>query len=197
MARPTRLKVLGSRQVPADVAGEPDDRRVVEVFPRPPAAPEQGSPLAEDILEILRKSHDRISGEVHQATAIATEAMSQTAEVRSASAALIERADKIEAQTARIGETMLAALSDHSDSKTAARQAVAAASLGVIQRLGERLTSLAVFAVDRAPAFLALAAAVWLWSNVLNNPNVMQLIALGLFGGVVVAPSIWLSSRRV
>lgn len=196
MARPTRLRVLGTREVPADVAGEPDGRSVIEAFPQPPVAPAQGSPAAEDIMELLKKSHERMSGEVRQATAIAATAIEQANTATAGISALSDRATAIEKQTTHVGETVMAALSDHTNAKTAARQAVAAASLGVIQRLGERFAALATFAIDRAPAFLSLGAAVWLWSNVLPDPKILQLVALGLFGAVVVAPAIWLSSRK-
>jgi len=37
---------------------------------------------------------------------------------------------------------------------------------------------------------------VWLWQRVLDDPSVLRLIGLGLFGALVIAPALWLSIRR-
>jgi hypothetical protein len=187
--------MLGQRAVQEPEA--PDERTVIEAFPRNVTSDAPGrDPLGEDILRILQRSHDRVSAEAGQATAVASAAMNRVDEVASGLPALTQRLADAEAKTQRVGETVIAALNETSGAKVAARQAVAAASLGVIQRLGDSLTSLASYAIDRAPAFLSLGAAVWLWGNVLADPKPLQLVGLGLFGAVVVAPAVWLSSRK-
>lgn len=194
MPRPTRLKLLSTRAVPGDMAGQEDDRSVGEAFPARQAEASPDSQLGADILEILNKSHARMTGEVQQATSIASAAVEASNAALSSVTALSDRAKAIEAKTEETGNAIvtLAGMTE----KAVARQAIAAASVGILNRLGERFAALGTFLADRAPAFIGLGSAVWLWGKVLADPQPLQLVALGLFGALVIGPAIWLSSRK-
>lgn len=185
MARPTRLRMLGERRVETPEV-EADERSVIEAFPRVPA--ENPSQLDSDVLAVLRRSHDRISGEVAQATSIAGEAMNRASAVATDYETLRARTSEVEARTEAIGNATIGALQDHAK----AVRATAAEKLGATATLLSRVSS---FAMDRLPALLAMGSAFWLWHGVLADPQPIQLAALGLYGACVIAPAIWLSSR--
>lgn len=187
---PAALRVVSEREV------DEDPRLVSEAFPAA-VAPE--SMLGNDILELLKKSHDRIAGEVHQATAVATEAIQRADAATARVGEIVDQSASLKADVQATGATILRQINDAADKAATAKQATAAAvaiSAGALRVLGERLAALATFAIDRAPALLALGAGVWLWHGAMADPKPMQLVGLGLFGAVVIAPAIWLSSRR-
>lgn len=199
MPRPTRLRVLEER-LPPEI--EDDNRNVVEAFAKP-AEVTADSPLGQDILELLAKSHDRVASEAKQATAIASEAINRAdtalQKLGETEAVIAAKADAVQKGVTEVAERAIGELEHAAAKQVRAGQATAAAiavSAGMLRSLGERLAGLATFAVDRAPALLALAAGVWLWHDTLADPKPLQLVSLALFGFVVIAPAIWLSSRR-
>lgn len=186
MPRKTTLRLLAER--PAPEIGDSDDRTVIEAFPSapPPATTDEG--IAADILDILRKSHDRMEGEVRQATAVASAAVERAAATEGLVQAMAAKTEQI-AKDSDAGKATLSQVSQLlSEDRVQSRQ-MAAAGLAA---LGEKLARSLVFLVERAPAMLTLAAAVWLFNGILADPKPLQLVTLGLFGGVVVAPAIWL-----
>jgi hypothetical protein len=197
MPRKTSLRLLDER--PAPEIGDPDDRSVVEVFPGPPP-PVADDGLAADILEILRKSHDRIEGEVRQVSAVAAAAVERVdgavGRIEAAEGvvqAIAAKTAEIEKSAAASGQAVLSQVSQLlSTDRAQSRQMAAAGIVAGLGSLGEKLARSLVFAIDRLPALLALAAAVWLFNGILADPKPLQLVTLGLFGAVVVAPAIWL-----
>jgi hypothetical protein len=198
MPRKTQLRLLSERAAPE--IGDADDRSVIEAFPSapPPATTDDG--LAADILEILRKSHDRIEGEVRQATAVATAAVERAegmaGRIEAAEGvvqAIAAKTEQIEKSAAASGQAVLTQVSQLlSTDRVQSRQMAAAGIVAGLGSLGERLSKSLIFLVERAPALLALAAAIWLFNGILADPKPLQLVTLGLFGAVVVAPAIWL-----
>ncbi len=185
MARPTKLRMLSERRVEIP-EGEADERTVVEAFPRPPT--QSALQHDEDVLAILRQSHERMSGEVRQSTAVADLAMSRATDTDQRVAALLPRIEAAEGRVDVVAREAMSALSGHAESvRTTAREKLVATA-GVLSRLSD-------FALDRLPALLALGSAFWLWRGILDNPQTIQLAALGLYGACVIGPAIWLSSR--
>lgn len=183
---PAALRVVGEREI------DEDSRTVAEAFPATPATLAPADPLGSDILEILRKSHDRVAGEAHQATAVAGAALERAdaalQRVGSSEQAIAEKAAAAERGMAAVAQRALTEIKSATDKRQFAA--------GMFRAASERLAGLATFAIERAPALLALGAGVWLWHGVLADPQPLQLVGLALFGGVVIAPAIWLSSRR-
>jgi hypothetical protein len=166
--------------------GETDERTVVEAFPRPPS--QSALQHDEDVLAVLRASHERMSGEVRQSSAVADLAMSRAADTDQRVAALLPRLEAAEGRVDTIRHEALSALSGHAESvRTTARDKLVATA-GILSRLSD-------FALDRLPALMALGSAFWLWRGVLADPQPIQLAALGLYGACVIGPAIWLSSR--
>lgn len=201
MPRKTELKLLSERPVPE--RGESDDRRVIEAFPAPPPAPVDNT-LAEDVLEILRKSHERIASEVQQVRATAGVAVERAdaatnriATIEAVVQASAEKTAEVEKNVATAGQAMLSQVSQlMTQDRSQARQMAAAGLAAGLGALGERLARALIFAIERLPALLALAAAIWLWNRILPDPQPLQLVALGLFGAVVIAPAIWLGQCK-
>lgn len=201
VAKPTRLRILDQR--PAE-DGDDDDRPVTQAFPvvsAPAVAP--NSPLAEDVLAILRRGVDRAEQAANHAQAVASAAIETAAKNDATLSILGERTATIDARTAAveekaqvIGERAMAAIAESGKSGMAARQAAAAVTAGALKISVQMVCQLLAYALDRLPMLLALAAAVWLWARVLDDPTVLRLIGLGLFGALVIAPALWLSARR-
>lgn len=191
MPRKTTLRLLSER--PAPEIGDPDDRSVIEAFPSapPPAPHDEG--IAADILEILRKSHDRMESQVGQATAAASAAVERVTATEGVVQAIAAKTEQIEKTSIASGQAVLNQVSQLlSTDRAQSRQMAAAGIAAGLGMLGTKLAQALVFLVERAPALLALAAAVWLFDGVLADPRPLQLVTLGLFGAVVVAPAIWL-----
>src|SRR6185312_12105886 len=205
MGRPTRLKVLGDRPVPIDHGGEPDLRKVIEAFPAAAGAgpemslerqietPPELDPTAAAIMEMLRKSHDRIEGSVQQArqeaaqaTHAATEALTRTAGMADMLTALPERVEAAEQQVTYVAERAIAAIAQSDQQNKTLAAAKAATTI---------VAALAA-ALDRLPGLVMLGATIVLFRDVLPEPSTMKLAALALFGACGVAPAVWLSSRR-
>ena len=195
MPRKTSLRLLSERVVPDD--GEDGERSVIEAFPSAPAVADPV--LADDILDILRKSHEKFEVEARQATAVATAAVERvdsaltrieaTEGLVKATAAKTEQIEQGVATATQsvVGQVSALLEADRKESKVKA----ANIALG-LDALGERLSQVLIFLIGRLPALLALAAAIWLWHGVLDDPKPLQLVALGLFGAVVIAPAMWL-----
>lgn len=192
MARKTQLRLLSERPAPE---GDQDERRVIDAFPAPP--PPVNDQLSADVLEILRKHNERVEGELRQTTALATAAIERVDGVvgrveatEGVVQAIAAKTDQVEKGAQAAGQAILSQVSElvSADRMHARRQIAAASILAGLQSLGSRLAV--------APALLALVAAVWLWSQILADPKPLQLIALALFGAVVVAPAIWLGRCR-
>lgn len=200
MPRKTQLRLLGEREV----AGDPDERNVIDAFPAPPPPANAESALASDILEILRKSHDRIEGEVRQTQALASAAIervdSVVGRVEAAEGVVQAAAAKVGDANRKVEAAGQAVLSQVSQLLTTdrvqARQMAAAGVAAGLGSLGEKLGRALEFAIERAPALISLVAAIWLWDRILPDPKPLQLVALGLFGAVVIAPAIWLGKCR-
>jgi hypothetical protein len=198
MPRKTQLRLLSER--PAPETGDLDERAVIDVFSSAPPPAAADDALANDILEILRKSHDRIEGEVRQAHAASAAALERVEGVVGRIEAAEGVVQAVAAKTAQVEQTAAASgqeiLSQVSRlltaDRTQSRQMAAASMVTGLAAFGERLGRALAFAVERAPALLALAAAIWLFARILPDPKPLQLITLGLFGAVVIAPAIWL-----
>lgn len=191
MARPTSLRILNERPIPTEDAelAFSDRRPTVEAFPsrEPPPAPE-GNSDAEAILEVLRKSHDRISGEVRQATDVASAALERADALRSTLDDLRTRTESAERHT----ETVAAATHDQLRRNELAMGTLAGDRATKAAAVLSRLSS---FAFDRLPALLALGSAFWLWRGTLADPQPMQLAALALYGTCVIGPAVYLGLK--
>jgi len=196
MARATRLRLLDERPAP----GDDDQRHVTEAFPAPPPTPPApNSQLGDDVLAVLRRDTDRALGNSSHAVATATAALDtaqRADQVATASAGvsqtLVPRVDQMETATRELGERTFAALAQQQTALNTAKATLAAAA----QQIAALALHILAYLLDRAPALLALGAAVWLWQRVLDDPSVLRLIGLGLFGALVIAPALWLSIRR-
>lgn len=187
MARRTRLRMLAERAVVE--SSERDERPVAEAFPRlVPQTDDIADPLGQDVLDLLRRSHERMSGEVAQATAVSQEAANRAETAGRMAANLETRQAEVEAKVDEIGNAAITALQKHAGSVQVAAREKLAATAGLVHRVSS-------FALDRLPALLSLAGGFWLWDGILGNPQPMQLGALGLYGACVIGPAIWLSSR--
>lgn len=204
MARPTHLKVLGDRPIPIDLHGQPDERPVDEAFPAAgPHSDPTHDPIGQDILELIRKSNERMTGEAERATSaatqashIATEAINRVDAVAAQITSLPERMGEAEAKVTFVTERALAAIAQSDETNKAIAGAKAATAVIAAQKIGERLAAALTSSLDRIPALMTLGSAVWLWRGVLDNPSWLQLGALGLFGACAIAPAVWLSARK-
>jgi hypothetical protein len=186
MPRPTKLRMLSERPVSLVDPAE-DERSVIEAFPRQVTDTTMNQADA-DLLELLRRSHDRMTGEVAQATTVATEAMNRVDGMADGVRALLARTEAAEAKTEQVGHAAISALKENAAAvRTSAREKLTATA-GVLSRLS-------AFAIDRLPALAALGSAFWLWRDTLSNPTPIQLVALGLYGACVIGPAVWLSAR--
>ena len=86
----------------------------------------------------------------------------------------------------------MGAIAEH---HAAAKQATAAAATAM-QHVVALLVQISAYALDRLPMLLTLGAAVWLWRQVLDDPTVLRLVGLGLFGALVIAPALWLTAYK-
>jgi len=207
--------VLGDRPVPIDHGGEPDLRKVIEAFPAAAGAgpemslerqietPPELDPTAAAIMEMLRKSHDRIEGSVQQArqeaaqaTHAATEALTRTAGMADMLTALPERVEAAEQQVTYVAERAIAAIAQSDQQNKTLAAAKAATTIVAAQKIGERIGASLAAALDRLPGLVMLGATIVLFRDVLPEPSTMKLAALALFGACGVAPAVWLSSRR-
>lgn len=194
MARATRLRIYGD----AGPAEEDGDERTVERFPvaPPPVAP--NSQLAEDVLALLKRDTRQAMAQADHADATANNALytAQTANATVASLTtttetLAARTDAVEANAREIGTQALAAV----EAMQQQRAGIAAGAATAAQQIVAVLAQILVFLLDRALPLLSLGAAVWLWQRVLDDPNVLRLVGLGMFGVLVMGPLLWLSTR--
>lgn len=207
MARPTRLKVLGDRPVPIDHAGDPDLRLVEQAFPAQDREamtdlPET-DPQTEAILDLLRKSHDRIEGSVErvrqeaaEARAGAVEALGRTQSMAEMLTALPQRVEAAEKQVTYVADRAIAAIAESDQQNKTLAAAKAATTIVAAQKIGERIGASMSGLLDRLPGLVMLGATIVLFRDVLPDPSTMKLAALALFGACGVAPAVWLSSRR-
>lgn len=202
MPRKTSLKLLSER--PAVNPGDVDERSVIEAFPSPPARIPENDLLAADVLEILKKSHDRIEGKANLAAATADEAILRVDNVASR---IVDDGRRLDEVTAKVVAVEERAASDRqvvlnevtgllNADRVQAKRIAAAGLTAALDSIAARLVAALVFVIERAPVMLSLLAAIWLWNRILPDPKPLQLVALGLFGAVVIAPSIWLGKFR-
>lgn len=192
MARPTSLRVLGERAVPAEE--DPDLRPVAAAFPRNGAAdPYAPHPeLNEEdraILAVIRQSQDRLRGEIASATAVASEALNRADAAGQLASGFEERAAAVEGRVEAVGHAAMSALAEHAGAVQQAKDRGIAAATSLLHRFSS-------FAFDRLPALFAIGSAFWLWESILQKPETMQLAALGLYGLCVIGPAVWLSVRN-
>jgi len=195
MARATRLRIYDGGPSDDDDGQTPTSER----FPAPPPPVPPNSQLAEDVLALLRQDTRQALAQADHADATASTALlsaqhanGAVADLTTTTESLAARTDAVEANAREIGTQAMAAI------EAAGRQrqtAIAAAATATQQIIAILLQTLA-FVLERAPALLALAAAVWLWSEVLADPSVLRLIGLGMFGALVMGPVLWLSAYR-
>jgi len=193
MARATRLRIYDAPP------SEGEDERTVERFPTPPPAVPPNSQLGDDVLALLRRDTEQALAQADHADATASNALyqAQTASVSvenltTTTATLAARTDAVEANAREIGHQAMAAI----EASAQRRAGIAAGAATAAQQFLTVLIQLLAFVVERAPALLALGAAVWLWSEVLADPSVLRLIGLGMFGVLVMGPVLWLSVYR-
>lgn len=191
MARPTSLKILSERPALAEDTERQiaDDRPPVVAFPsrQSPSTPETDNAAA-DILELLRKSHERIGGEVRQATEVASAALERVDALTSVANDLRVRTETAERHTATV-----AAATD--DQLRRNEQVMGALAGDRATKAAAALSRLSSFAFDRLPALLALGSAFWLWRGILPDPQPMQLASLALYGICVIGPSVYLGLK--
>ena len=190
MARPTSLKVLSERPVLSEDTERQiaDDRPTVTAFPtrEAPPAPDNSAEV-NAILDILRGSHERMTGEVRQATAVAASALER-------SDAIVAVVDDLRTRTEnseRVAEAVVATTGEQ-----LRRNAEAMGTLAADRstKAAAALKSLSTFAFDRLPALIALGSAFALWANT-PEPTAMQLAKLGLYGLCVIGPAVWLAAK--
>lgn len=193
MARATRLRIYSDG--PAEDGG---DERVVERFPAPPPPVAPNSELATDVLALLRRDTQQAMLQADHADATANTALYQAqtaattvASLSSTTETLAARTDQVEANAREIGTQAMAAI----EAATKQRGAAIASGVTMAHQFLVLLLQVIGYLLDRAPALLALGAAVWLWHSVLDDPTVLRLIALGMFGVLVMGPVLWLSTR--
>jgi hypothetical protein len=197
MARATRLRIYSQE------GGETeDDAQVAERFPAAPPPVQPNSQLAEDVLRLLRTDTQTAMRQADHADATASTALYQAqqanttvAEIASTAEQLKARTSQVEANAREIGEQAMAAIEAATKSQTTARQAATTYAATVAHQIVVLLLHVVSYLLDRAPPLLALGAAVWLWQQVLEDPNILRLIALGMFGVLVMGPVLWLSTR--
>jgi hypothetical protein len=194
MARATRLRIYET-----EAAEEGDQRPTAEAFPAPPPPVAPNSQHADDVLALLRRETDHAIAVASQASTTATaayeaagRAISTTTELANGAAALAERTSQVEAQSKEVGRQAVQAIAEH---HAAARQASAAVATAA-QQIAGLLVQILAYVLDRLPMLLTLCAAVWLWRQVLDDPSVLRLVGLGLFGALVIAPALWLTYKR-
>jgi len=190
MARPTSLKVLNERPVLPEEVEERlrDQRPTVTAFPTREAPPAPNNSAEIDaILDVLRQSHERIGGELRQATAVAASALER-------SDAIVAVVDDLRTRTEnseRVAEAVVATTGEQ-----LRRNAEAMGTLAADRstKAAAALKSLSTFAFDRLPALIALGSAFALWANT-PEPTAMQLAKLGLYGLCVIGPAVWLAAK--
>lgn len=192
MARATRLRIYSPDEP------ESDDARVEDRFPAPPPAVAPNSQLAEDVLRLLRADTQTALRQADHADATASNALYQAqtatttvANLTATTESLAARTEAVEASAREIGTQALAAV----EAVQKQRGAGIAAGVSMAHQFLVLLLQIIGYLLDRAPALLALGAAVWLWHSVLDDPSVLRLIALGMFGLLVMGPVLWLSWR--
>lgn len=190
MARPTSLKVLNERPVLPEEVEERlrDTRPTVTAFPtrEAPPAPENSAEV-QAILDVLRGTHERMSGEVRQATAAATAALER-------SDAIVAVVDDLRTRTEnseRVAEAVTVTTGEQLRRNAEAMGALAADRS---TKAAAALKGLSAFAFDRLPALIALGSAFALWANT-PEPTAMQLAKLGLYGLCVIGPAVWLAAK--
>ena len=189
---PAALKVVGEREVE-------DERTVEEAFPRHPAdEASENSTLNEDILAILRRSHERVETVASEANAVAAQAIDRAnaalERVTGAEGAIATRAAEAEKGMAAVAERALTEIRavNRRDQATAAAMAV---SSGMLKAFGDRLAAFGTLVLDRAAPLMSLGAGIWLTNKILPSPAPLQLAGLALYGLVVIAPAMWFSRR--
>jgi hypothetical protein len=195
MARATRLRIYET-DTPAEPGGEQPTR---EAFPAPPPPIDPRSQHADDVLSLLRRETDHAISIATQANSVAaaahesaTRAVASTTELANHATALAARQTAVEARTQEVGRQAVEAIAQH---HAAARQAGAAVATAA-QQIAALLVQILAYALDRLPMLLTLAAAVWLWRQVLDDPSVLRLVGLALFGALVIAPALWLTAYK-
>jgi hypothetical protein len=195
MARATRLRIYS--ETPDE--GDGGDQRTVERFPAPPPPVPPNSQLGEDVLTLLRRDTQQALAQADHADATASSALYQAqtangtlATLTTTTETLAARTDAVEANARDIGQRAMAAIE-----AVGQRQAGLAAGVATAAQQALALfIQILAFVLERAPALLALGAAVWLWAQVLEDPSILRLIGLGMFGLLVMAPVLWLSARK-
>jgi hypothetical protein len=193
MARATRLRIYG--EAPGEDGG---NERTIERFPVPPPPVAPNSQLAEDVLRLLRADTQTALRQADHADATASTALYQAqtvtatvAELASTAETLKARTDQVEASAREIGTAAMKAV----ETATTRQAGIAAGVATAAQQTLALFVQILAFVLERAPGLLALGAAVWLWAQVLADPTVLRLIGLGMFGGLVMGPVLWLSAR--
>jgi hypothetical protein len=195
MARATRLRIYS--ETPDE--GDGGDQRTVERFPAPPPPVPPNSQLGEDVLTLLRRDTQQAIAQADHADATASNALlhaqqasSTVATLTNATETLAARTSQVEASTQEIAQRAMAAI----EAVSQRRAGLAAGAATAAQQALALFIQILAFVLERTPALLALAAAVWLWAQVLEDPSILRLVGLGMFGLLVMAPVLWLSARK-
>ncbi len=193
MPRKTRLQLVNERPATDEeasrLAGAALDE--AEALERPLAPPE-------DILAALRS-------QLAQTTEVANAAIEQANQERVRADAVAQDLDHAKADTIKIRQT---AVQEVSRARQDAAETIAAtqrqaqiaertaAAAGMVRNLIGSIGGLLSFVIDRAPVLGSLLGAYLLARNILAQPDTYQLCLLAIYGGITIAPAVWLAVRK-
>lgn len=187
MPRPTRLRLL--QELPATPPHEEDETAPAPVVLASPIAPSE----AEAVIAQLRLEADLAIRQRNEMAAAqrqaATDAQQAQATVEALKTEALSRIGAVE----RERDEARQALTEKTDDRKRMAAMATAVSLGLLQQFTAELVKLAAW----VPALAALAGGIWLfWSCAAPSPTTATLIALALYGPVIMMPAALLTWRR-
>lgn len=192
MPRPRALSIVAER--PAAVGAE-DGSPLAEAMgaqrAEQPALPQAPSPSVDLLQRLAARHQEDLENLRRQSDAQIATVTQEKDEAIAAVQTLVERATASE--VAKQEAEALARKAQ--DEAQQAAGLTSALRLKLTRDSVVHLGTLINYVVGRAPLIGVLTGAFLLWRDVLASPSTQQLIGLGGFGLLVVAPVIWLSTR--